>query len=63
MSKRSNKNTNRRLDPMIIVALIGLMGTIVAALIASPLLEKWLSQSPSATETTSPSVGAATGST
>jgi len=40
MSKRSNKNTNRRLDPMIVVALIGLMGTIVAALIASPLLEK-----------------------
>ena len=63
MSKRSNKNTNRRLDPMIVVALIGLMGTIVAALIASPLLEKWISQSPSATETTSPSVGATAGST
>lgn len=42
MRRRSNK----RLDPMIIVALIGLAGTIIAALLASPLVEKWLSPVP-----------------
>ena len=48
MRKRSNKNTdkNRRLDPAIIVALIGLTGTIIAALLASPLLERWFAAGP-----------------
>lgn len=51
MSKRSNK----RLDPMITVALIGLAGTIIAALLASPLLERWLSPArPGETTTTEP---------
>jgi hypothetical protein len=63
MRKRSNKNTNRRLDPMIVVALIGLVGTIIAALIASPLLEKWLFRSPSVTETVLPAAGVTPGST
>ena len=49
MARRSKKNDNSksRLDPMIIVALIGLIGTLLAALLASPLLEKWLSSEPS----------------
>jgi hypothetical protein len=52
MDKRSKKNTKtRRLDPMIVVALIGLAGTIVAALLASPLLEKWIPPPSSVTET------------
>jgi hypothetical protein len=48
MRKGSNKNTdkNRRLDPTIIVALIGLTGTIIAALLASPLLERWFAAGP-----------------
>jgi hypothetical protein len=48
MRKRSHKNTdkNRRLDPAIIVALIGLTGTIIAALLASPLLERWFAAGP-----------------
>ncbi|HUF00761.1 MAG TPA: hypothetical protein VMN99_16020 [Anaerolineales bacterium] len=52
MRRQSKKKaeTNRRLDPMIIVALIGLAGTIIAALLASPLLEKWFSQQPAATD-------------
>jgi hypothetical protein len=43
MRKRSNKNAEKRkrLDPTIVVTLIGLAGTIVAALLASPLLERW----------------------
>jgi hypothetical protein len=41
MPKRSNKSTDKkRLDPMIVVAIIGLAGTIIAALLASPLLER-----------------------
>jgi hypothetical protein len=49
MRKRSRKDTgtNKRLDPMIVVALIGLVGTIVAALLASPLLEIWVTVQPS----------------
>ena len=60
MGKRSKKNADskRRLDRTIVVALIGLVGTIIAALLASPLLERWLAGSPSVTETTSPSAGA-----
>ena len=40
MRKKSDKNAEKgkRLDPTIIVALIGLAGTIIAALLASPLL-------------------------
>lgn len=51
MSKRSKK----RLDPMITVALIGLAGTIIAALLASPLLERWLTSPPTSGTTVEPS--------
>jgi hypothetical protein len=42
MRKKSNKNADKgkRLDPMIVVALIGFAGTIIAALLASPLSER-----------------------
>jgi hypothetical protein len=54
-SKPERKDgSKKRLDPAIIVALIGLVGTIIAALLASPLLEKWFSASPPATETVAP---------
>lgn len=48
MHRRSNKSTDAKKgpDPMIVVALIGLIGTIIAALLASPLLERWLSTEP-----------------
>ena len=52
-SKRKD-DSKKRLDPAIIVALIGLAGTIIAALLASPLLEKWIVTSPAATETAAP---------
>jgi hypothetical protein len=39
-------STKKRLDPMIVVALIGLVGTIIAALLASPLIENWGSPQP-----------------
>jgi hypothetical protein len=60
MRRHSKKNTdiNRRLDPMIIVALIGLAGTVIAAVLASPLLEKWLSPQPSIPDTPVPSTNA-----
>ena len=49
MGKRSNKNTNtrKRLDPTIVVAIIGLVGTLAAALLAIPLLERWFASQPS----------------
>jgi hypothetical protein len=47
-------DSKKRLDPAILVAVIGLIGTIIAALLASPLLEKWLSASPTATDTAVP---------
>lgn len=59
MRKRSNK----RLDPMIIVALIGLAGTIIAALLASPLIEKWLSPAPTSETSPPSSTNPATSST
>lgn len=40
------QSTKKRLDPMIVVALIGLVGTIIAALLASPLIENWGSPQP-----------------
>lgn len=40
--RKKSKDDRKRLDPMIVVALIGLAGTIIAALLASPLLERWL---------------------
>ncbi|HEX2992160.1 MAG TPA: hypothetical protein VHO49_15850 [Anaerolineales bacterium] len=40
--RKKSKDDRKRLDPMIVVALIGLTGTIIAALLASPLLERWL---------------------
>jgi hypothetical protein len=53
MRKRSNKTTdkNKRLDPAIVVALIGLAGTIIAALLASPLLERLFSAGPTPSAT------------
>jgi hypothetical protein len=50
-AKKNAKDGARRLDPTIIVALIGLVGTVIAALLASPLLERWLSPQPSAVHT------------
>ena len=54
MRRKSNKNTNkgRRLDTTIVVALIGLAGTIIAALLASPLLERLFPSQPSPVTTT-----------
>ena len=54
MRRKSNKNTNkgRRLDTTIVVALIGLAGTIIAALLASPLLERLFPAQPSPVTTT-----------
>lgn len=45
-SKKNTKNTSRRLDTTVVVALIGLVGTVIAALLASPLLERWLAPRP-----------------
>lgn len=59
MRKRSNK----RLDPMIIVALIGLIGTIIAALLASPLLERLIASTPSTNTSQASSTNPATSST
>lgn len=47
--QKNSKDGNKRLDPAIVVALIGLAGTIIAALLASPFLERWLSPAPSET--------------
>lgn len=47
--RRKSKNASKRLDPMILVALIGLAGTIIAAFLASPLLERWLFPTSAAT--------------
>jgi hypothetical protein len=49
MRRNSNKNADKRkrLDPTIMVALIGLAGTIIAALLASPLLERFFTAEPS----------------
>jgi hypothetical protein len=49
-SKRNNES-KKRPDPTVIVALIGLAGTIIAALLASPLLEKWFPPQPAETAT------------
>ena len=53
MRKKSDKNAEKgkRLDPTIIVALIGLAGTIIAALLASPLLERFVAPPPSPVST------------
>lgn len=48
---------------MIIVALIGLVGTIIAALLASPLLERWLSSTPSSVNSPAQTPNTATGGT
>lgn len=48
-SKSATKQS-RELNTTIIVALIGLAGTIIAALLSSPLIEKWLMPLPIATE-------------
>lgn len=54
MRKNSNKTADKgkRLDPTIIVALIGLAGTLIAALLASPLLERLIPAQPSPVATT-----------
>ena len=46
--KNRNRESKKRLEPAIVVALIGLAGTIIAGLLASPLLERWLAQRPTA---------------
>jgi hypothetical protein len=53
MRKRSQKNKEekKRLEPAIVVALIGLTGTIIAALLASPLLDRWFPAQPSPVST------------
>ena len=63
MGKRSNKNTdkNKRLDPTIVVALIGLAGTIIAALLASPLLERLFPAEPSPVATSAETSNTPTG--
>jgi TIR domain-containing protein len=47
--------SSRKLNTAIIVALIGLVGTIIAALLGSPVIEKWFSPAP-ITTATSPSL-------
>jgi hypothetical protein len=63
MRKRPNKtkDKNKRLDPMIVVALIGLAGTIIAALLASPLLERLFSTQSSPVPTLVEASNATTG--
>jgi hypothetical protein len=53
MHKKSDENAEKRkrIDPTIIVALIGLAGTVIAALLASPLLERLVAPSPSPVST------------
>ena len=52
---KKDQDTKKRLDPtMVIIALIGLIGTIIAALLSSPLLERWLSSTPVPTNTAAP---------
>jgi len=41
---KDTRNSKKRLDPTIVVAWIGLFGTIVAGLLASPLAERWISR-------------------
>lgn len=49
--------TKKRLDPMVVVALIGLIGTIITVLFTSPLIETWFAQR-SSPETPVPSQNA-----
>ena len=51
---RKINNQKKRLDTAIVVALIGLAGTIIAALLASPLMSAWLSPQPEESESASP---------
>jgi len=46
-------STKKQLDPMIVVAVIGLVGTIITVLFTSPLIETWFAQR-SSTETPVP---------
>jgi len=46
-----NTGSSHKPNTAIIVAFIGLAGTIIAALIGSPLIEKWFFSTPVATET------------
>ena len=44
---KKDQDTKKRLDPtLVVIALIGLIGTITAALLSSPVLEKWISSTP-----------------
>jgi hypothetical protein len=65
MRRQSKKNTDagKRLDPMIVVALIGLIGTIIAAVLASPLLERWFSAEPANVDPQAPSPSTTIGGT
>jgi hypothetical protein len=59
--KNRNRESKKRLEPAIVVALIGLAGTIIAALLASPLPESWLAQRPTASIEPVPDSQQATG--
>lgn len=56
--KKSNKSRSaktekqrQKLSEGMIIALIGLLGTIIVAILGSPLAERWLNPSPTATAT------------
>ena len=49
--KHEPNNEKRRVDPTILVALIGAIGTIIVALLNSSLIEKWLLSDPTPTLT------------
>ena len=56
--KKSNKSRNakpekqrRKLSEGMIIALIGLIGTIIVAILGSPIAERWINPAPTATAT------------
>ncbi|KAF0108536.1 MAG: hypothetical protein FD146_422 [Anaerolineaceae bacterium] len=50
----SKKSTDKSVNVTIVIAVIGLVGTVIAALLGSPLLEKWLEKPPAPTATNPP---------
>ena len=42
------KTKRQKMDQAIVIALIGLAGTIIAALLASPIIGVWLAKTPTA---------------
>jgi len=61
VAKSASKS--RKMDTAIVVALIGVVGTIIAALLGSPLIEKWLAPAPVPTATVTMTAPAAMTST